>query len=161
MGSTRRSFTEEYKAKAVTFVIDDHRSIAEVARNIGVHEMTLGKWVKKTRDTKEAATPPDAVLDESERLELVRLRAGHEEAQVTNTRSSDRQTCQLRVRSGVFTLLWTCWLSCHVSVTIFVSERRMLCRVDHGAHERAGHPRYSSAQNRSLALTRRATSRCV
>ena len=72
MGSTRRSFTE---GKAVTFVIDDHRSIAEVARNIGVHEMTLGKWVKKTRDTKEAATPPDAVLDESERLELVRLRA--------------------------------------------------------------------------------------
>src|ERR1035437_10771293 len=75
MGSTRRSFTEEYKAKAVTFVIDDHRSIAEVARNIGVHEMTLGKWVKKTRDTKEAATPPDALLDESERLELVRVRA--------------------------------------------------------------------------------------
>ena len=34
MGSTRRSFTEEYKAKAVTFVMDDHRSIAEVARNI-------------------------------------------------------------------------------------------------------------------------------
>jgi transposase-like protein len=42
MGSTRRSFTEEYEAKAVTFVIDDHRSIAEVARNIDVHEMTLG-----------------------------------------------------------------------------------------------------------------------
>src|SRR5664280_740244 len=53
MGSTRRSFTEEYKAKAVTFVMDDHRSIAEVARNIGVHEMTLGKWVKKTRDAKK------------------------------------------------------------------------------------------------------------
>ncbi len=39
MGSTRRSFTEEYKAQAVAFVIDDHRSVAEVARNIGVHEM--------------------------------------------------------------------------------------------------------------------------
>ena len=71
MGSTRRSFTEEYKAKAVTFVMDDHRSIAEVARNIDVHEMTLGKWVKKARDAKETATPPDALLDESERLELV------------------------------------------------------------------------------------------
>jgi transposase len=44
MGSTRRSFTEEYKAQAVAFVLDDHRPVAEVARNIGVHEMTLGKW---------------------------------------------------------------------------------------------------------------------
>src|SRR5674476_635883 len=84
MGSTRRSFTEEYKAKAVTFVMDDHRSIAEVARNIDVHEMTLGKWVKKARDAKEAATPPDALLDESERLELVRLRAEIKDAKSVN-----------------------------------------------------------------------------
>jgi len=84
MGSTRRSFTEEYKAKAVTFVMDDHRSIAEVARNIDVHEMTLGKWVKKARDAKEAATPPDALLDESERVELVRLRAEIKDAKSVN-----------------------------------------------------------------------------
>jgi hypothetical protein len=29
-----------------SFVVDDHRSIAVVARNIGVHAMTLGSWVK-------------------------------------------------------------------------------------------------------------------
>ena len=51
MGSTRRRFTEEYKAQAVGFVVNDHRPIAEVARNIGVHEMTLGKWVKKARES--------------------------------------------------------------------------------------------------------------
>ena len=88
MGSTRRIFTEEYKAKAVTFVMDDHRSIAEVARNIGVHEMTLGKWVKKARDAKEAETPPDALLDESERLELVRLRAELKDAKSENAQLS-------------------------------------------------------------------------
>ncbi|HZK37246.1 MAG TPA: transposase, partial [Aeromicrobium sp.] len=65
-------------------VMDDHRSIAEVARNIDVHEMTLGKWVKKARDAKEAATPPDALLDESERLELVRLRAEIKDAKSVN-----------------------------------------------------------------------------
>jgi transposase len=75
MGSTRRSFTDEYKEEAVNFVIEGHRSIAEVARNIGVHEMTLGKWVKKARDDRQAATPPDAPLSESERMELIRLRA--------------------------------------------------------------------------------------
>jgi len=84
MGSTRRSFTEEYKQKAVSFVVDDHRSMAEVARNIDVHEMTLGKWVKKSRDAKEASTPPDAVLDESERVELVRLRAEMKDAKSQN-----------------------------------------------------------------------------
>ena len=41
MGSTRRSFTEEYKDQAVAFVIEGNRSVADVARNIGVHEMTL------------------------------------------------------------------------------------------------------------------------
>ena len=76
MGSTRRRFTEEYKAQAVAFVIDDHRSIAEVAGNIGVHEMTLGKWVKKARDS---ATPSRRSLDDSERAELERLRAENAE----------------------------------------------------------------------------------
>jgi len=58
--------------------------MAEVARNIDVHEMTLGKWVKKSRDAKEASTPPDAVLDESERVELVRLRAEMKDAKSQN-----------------------------------------------------------------------------
>ncbi len=74
MGSTRRSFTDEYKAEAVAFVIEGGRPVAEVARNIGVHEMTLGKWVKKERDKQAAAVPAGAPLDESERLELIRLR---------------------------------------------------------------------------------------
>ncbi len=79
MGSTRRSFTEEYKAQAVAFVVDDHRPGAEVARNIGVHEMTLGKWVKKAKDSDESADKP---LDTSERAELERLRAENAELQM-------------------------------------------------------------------------------
>ena len=47
MGSTRRRFTDEYKQHAVRLVLDSGDSIAEIARSIGVHEMTLGKWVKK------------------------------------------------------------------------------------------------------------------
>lgn len=74
MGATRRSFTEEYKEEAVKFVIEGHRSIAEVAGNIGVHEMTLGKWVRKAREARQVASSPDEPLSESERMELVRLR---------------------------------------------------------------------------------------
>lgn len=90
MGSTRRSFTDEYKQEAVKFVLEGHRSIAEVARNIGVHEMTLGKWVKKERETRQAATPADAPLTESERLELVRLRG--------EAKDKDAEIAELRMR---------------------------------------------------------------
>jgi transposase len=72
MGSTRRAFTDEYKAHAVELVINDGRTIVEVARGIDVHEMTLGKWVKKARD---AGQPQDRSLSEDERAELERLRA--------------------------------------------------------------------------------------
>ena len=71
MGSTRRSFTAEYRAAAVEFVINDGRTIADVARSIGVHEMTLGKWVKKARDERGEPVP---ALSEDERAELERLR---------------------------------------------------------------------------------------
>lgn len=37
MGSTRRRFTDDYKREAVSFVMEGGQSVAEVARNIGVH----------------------------------------------------------------------------------------------------------------------------
>jgi transposase len=76
VGSTRRRFTEEYKAQAVAFVIEDHRPIAEVARNIGVHAMTLGSWVKKAKESEDSTGKP---LGDSERAELERLRAENAE----------------------------------------------------------------------------------
>jgi transposase len=56
----------------VSLVLDSGRTIAEVAKRIGVHEMTLGKWVKKARD---AGRVPDTDLGVDERAELERLRA--------------------------------------------------------------------------------------
>ena len=69
--ATRRRFTQEYKDQAVSLVLDSGRSIAEVARSIGVHEMTLGKWVKKAKDSGQL---PEKDLSENEREELERLR---------------------------------------------------------------------------------------
>ena len=72
MGSTRRRFTDEYKASAVSFVLDDGSTISEVAKNIGVSETTLGRWVKLARDQNGVQDKP---LTETERAELERLRA--------------------------------------------------------------------------------------
>ncbi|MCA1854078.1 MAG: transposase [Beggiatoa sp.] len=69
--ATRRHFTQEYKDQAVSLVLDSGRTIAEVAKSIGVHEMTLGKWVKKARDSGRTL---EKELSETERAELERLR---------------------------------------------------------------------------------------
>lgn len=74
MGSTRRAFTAEYKANAVALVIEGGRTNADVARNIGVHEMTLGRWVKNAREAGSGGPGKTAPLQESEREELERLR---------------------------------------------------------------------------------------
>lgn len=69
--ATRRRFTQEYKDQAVSLVLNSGRTIAEVAKSIGVHEMTLGKWVKNARESGQVS---DKNLSESERAELERLR---------------------------------------------------------------------------------------
>jgi transposase-like protein len=58
MGSTRRGFTPEYKDEAVKLVINTGRAVATVARELGVKEQTLGRWVHELN----AAGFPDDVL---------------------------------------------------------------------------------------------------
>jgi transposase len=69
--ATRRAFTQEYRDQAVNLVLHSGRTIRDVAKTIGVHEITLGKWVSKA---KEGEPDPDKDLSETERAELARLR---------------------------------------------------------------------------------------
>jgi len=69
MGSTRRSFTAEYREAAVSLVLQNNRSIADVAQSIDVSAQTLGRWVNKQKQS-----APDAPATASERAELERLR---------------------------------------------------------------------------------------
>jgi Transposase len=45
MGAKRKSYTPAYRREAAHLVIDSRRRIAEVAREIGVGEQLLGRWV--------------------------------------------------------------------------------------------------------------------
>jgi transposase len=75
MSRTRRSFTTEYKVEAAHRIIDCGRTIAEVARELGVNEGLLGRWVADKRRRIEAAAARDEVpLTSAERTELARLR---------------------------------------------------------------------------------------
>ena len=76
MGSTRREFTPEYKDEAVKLVVNTGRPVAKVARELGVKEQTLGRWVLAFKARQDAG---DGALSETERAELARLRKENSE----------------------------------------------------------------------------------
>ncbi|WP_166787847.1 transposase [Cryobacterium adonitolivorans] len=45
MARSRRDFTPEYKDEAVRLVLTTGRAVATVARELGINEATLGRWV--------------------------------------------------------------------------------------------------------------------
>jgi len=47
MSQKRRKFSQQFKAEAVQFVIQTGRPVAEVAKELDIHEGTLGNWVKQ------------------------------------------------------------------------------------------------------------------
>ncbi|MEO9222290.1 MAG: transposase [Mycobacteriaceae bacterium] len=71
MGRQRREFTPEYKDEAVRLVVNTGRTVATVARELGINEATLGRWVNSFKARTDAG---DGVLSETERAELARLR---------------------------------------------------------------------------------------
>ena len=71
MARARREFTPEYKDEAVQLVVTTGRAVATVARELGVNEATLGRWVTAFRARNETG---QTEVTESERVELLRLR---------------------------------------------------------------------------------------
>ncbi len=66
-----RKFTPEFKDEAVRSVITSSRTVAEVARELGMGSETLRLWVKAYRRKHVGEEPP---MSESESAELARLR---------------------------------------------------------------------------------------
>ena len=62
-----RKFSPEFKDEAVKLVINESRPIAQIARELGINEGTLGNWVNEYRREHADDEPP---LDISERARL-------------------------------------------------------------------------------------------
>src|SRR5215210_5842038 len=71
MSRSYRKYDEDFKQGAVRLVVETGKPIAQVARDLGVNEGTLGNWCVKAR---RAAGDGTGELSESERAELARLR---------------------------------------------------------------------------------------
>lgn len=72
MGETRRSFDPEFRAGAVRIVRESGKSIASVAKDLGINAGTPANWMQMNRLARERDA--DGELAESEREELTRLR---------------------------------------------------------------------------------------
>ena len=70
MGSARRKYTQEYKAEAVELVINSDRPIAEVARDLGINEGTLGNCVNVARKNGTIKEKPASADERAELREL-------------------------------------------------------------------------------------------
>ena len=57
MGSPRKKYTKEFKLEAVSMVVKQGRSAAEVARSLGVNASLLHSWKRKFLEDGELSFP--------------------------------------------------------------------------------------------------------
>jgi transposase len=81
LAEQRRKFSPEFKDEAVGMVLETSRPIAEVARDLGINEGTLGNWVKLFREQHAGDEPPLAL---SERARLRELERENRELRMQN-----------------------------------------------------------------------------
>ena len=75
MPEKRNKYDAEFREGAVRIVEDTVKSVAAVARDLGVNEGTLGNWVVKAREARTGAKG----LSEADYDELKRLRVENAE----------------------------------------------------------------------------------
>ena len=75
MSEKRKKYDREFREGAVRIVEETGKPIAQVARDLGMNEGTLGNWVNLAREAAEGTRG----LSKDDREELRRLRAENAE----------------------------------------------------------------------------------
>src|SRR4051812_47084642 len=93
MAETRRKFDQDFKEGAVRLVRETGKPIAQVARDLGIHDGTLGNWVNADRRRRGEG---NGGLGEGERGGVGRVR---------------RENAELRMRCDVLKRSMALWVS--------------------------------------------------
>jgi transposase-like protein len=81
MARGKRTFSPEFREDAVKLVIDSSRPTAQVARELGIGEATLGNWVNRYRREHAGEEAP---LDVSNRARLREVERQLREVRIEN-----------------------------------------------------------------------------
>jgi transposase len=82
--SERRSFTDDYKRQAVDLVASSGRSIGSVAKELGLRDWVLRRWVERRGAGREPTSAPQlptqqaALPSADQAAEIARLRQENE-----------------------------------------------------------------------------------
>ena len=77
-----RKFSPEFREEAARMVVETSRPIADVARELGISETSLGNWVRAYREKHAEDEPP---LQLSERVRLRELERKNRELEMENS----------------------------------------------------------------------------
>lgn len=82
MPEQRRRFSPQFKAEAVQMVLETRKPIAEIARDLGIHDGTLGNWVNTWRrehpEPEQSVSPVERARVKEMEDEIRRLRMENE-----------------------------------------------------------------------------------
>ena len=73
MAGKYKTYSPEFKEEAARLVVDTSRPIADVARELGISETSLGNWVRAWREKHAEEEPPLQVSERARLRELERL----------------------------------------------------------------------------------------
>lgn len=71
MGQARKKYTQAYRDEAVELVVSSGRPVAQIARDLGINEATLGNWVNKAKNSGAEQEKP-LTIDERAELKAAR-----------------------------------------------------------------------------------------
>ena len=67
-----RKFTPEFREEAARMVVETSRPIADVARELGINETSLGNWMRAYREKHAGDEPPLQISERARLRELER-----------------------------------------------------------------------------------------
>lgn len=70
--SRYKKYSPEFREEAARMVVETSRPIADVARELGVSETTMGNWVRAYREAHAGEEPPLELSDRARLRELER-----------------------------------------------------------------------------------------